>query len=96
MDKIRQTQIWKFKVNTTGDTELQMPAGARVIHVAGNPTGLTGVYLWAIVDPATALETRRFKSVGTGFGFDEFGLEHLGTAICGAFVWHVFEQINVR
>ena len=67
-----------------------MPVAARVLHVheqGGIPT------LWALVDDldGTPIERRKFRIVGTGHGDVEATDVYVGSAHCGAFVWHVFE-----
>ncbi len=80
------TQIWKYplKANTT---EIKMPAGATILHLAvqgGIPT------LWVAVNPAGELVKRRFGTHGTGHPIDHAGT-YIGTYFDGLFVWHVIE-----
>lgn len=80
---------------------IEMPWGARILHVAAQGDKLYP-YLWALVDTEERLVERVFFLVGTGQpceGIVEPPHEpippkpsnYIGTAHCGAYVWHVFE-----
>ena len=82
--------IWKFELSLTNEQDILMPKGAVLLSVktqAGAPM------LWAIVDPAEKLETRRFCIVGTGHNFDDVSMVYVGTVQQPPFVWHLFEII---
>jgi len=77
--------VWKYQV--VGDGEIQVPKGGRVLHVAeqhGRPT------VWMLVDPRASKDVWHLAVLATG----EWGVNsdwtYLGTARCGAYVWHVF------
>lgn len=89
-------RIWKYPLRTTDRQEVEMPAGASILHV-GVQDGT--VCLWAMVEPPTVPggsdEERTIWIVGTGNPVpDEVLLHsnHLGTVQQGPFVWHVYEQ----
>lgn len=68
---------------------VQMPAGARVLAVQiqnGVPC------LWAEVDTEQQLETRIFRTVGTGHELGD-GLVYVGTYQMPPLVFHVFEVL---
>lgn len=49
--------------------------------------------LWLMHPPATERHTMaRYTLVPTGQEFDPTGMDHVGSAVCGSFVWHVFRQ----
>ena len=83
------TSIWKFPLSVQNEpVAVEMPRAADVFHVAGQGGSPC---LWAVVDTEAPKETRRFLTIGTGWELpDEHGY-YLGTAHCGALVWHVFE-----
>lgn len=86
-------QIWKFTIKPSSIIEIEMPVGARIIHVQDQ---LGEAYMWAIVDPAAPLEKRSFRIVMTGEDFERTPGEYVGSfQIDGntlyAFVGHVFE-----
>ena len=85
--------IWKYEVPVTDGSDIDMPAGAKVLTVQVQHQRLC---LWVIVNPASPVETRRFKVIGTGHEHDECltALTYIGTAQMagGALVWHVFEE----
>ena len=90
--------IWKYAVPLVMPddpaTELELPAGAQVLHVGVQ--GPAEVTFWAWVDPLASLEKRRFKVYGTGWLVPASGMTYLGTAMVygtsiGDIVWHLFE-----
>jgi hypothetical protein len=46
-------------------TEIEMPEGATIIHVAFDPS-IGGMALWALTDPSAKAETRHFSVLQTG------------------------------
>lgn len=82
-------QVWKFPLPLTDLATINMPTGARVIHV--DVQGATPC-LWALVDPDAAAEPRHFRVAGTGHTLEP-DLRHLGSFLIfdGAGVFHVFE-----
>ena len=90
-------QIWKYIVYVTAPPQpLQMPVGARILHVdSQRPTG-DAVTFWAEVDPQAERETRTFMVFPTGFDIDE-GVEYVGTAMpIPELVWHLYEVAPER
>lgn len=80
--------IWKYAIDRVDVRWLEMPIGARIIHVGMQNEQIT---LWAIVDPKADCEKRAIRVVGTGNPFpDASECTHLGTVFDGPFVWHVF------
>jgi hypothetical protein len=82
--------VWKFEIPIQDRFELQMPAGAEIVHVevqAGNAC------LWALVEPERGAELRVFYLRGTGRRVEP-GLRHLGSFLLhrGEFVGHLFEE----
>lgn len=81
--------VWKFPVPLlAGEATHRMPAGAQVVHVAGQDGTPT---VWAVVDPGSFMtEARTFRVVGTGQEIPG-DAAYVGTAHCGPYVWHVWE-----
>ena len=82
--------IYKYRLELKdGVQDLGLPSGAKVLHVdqqAGIPT------LWAMVEPTASEVSRRFRVIGTGWPVVKSdSLQHIGTWLCGEYVWHVFE-----
>lgn len=83
--------IWKFPIPVTDDIEIEMPAGAEVLHVAEQAGQ---VCLWALVRPDAPVERRRFRLAGTGHAVTtDVRRRHVGTVLLhdGALVFHLFE-----
>jgi hypothetical protein len=86
--------IFKYALDIKDQQIIQMPADARLLHVGEQfVNGMTGLFLWALVDQDQPLAKRMIAIVGTDNPvFGELGA-HVGTALMtyGA-VWHVFDQ----
>lgn len=95
--------IWKYELAVTDIQKVVMPAGARILSVQGQQVEESGPgfarsatvpMLWAQVDPRNRPVERLIAIVGTGNpapDVDDPSAEYVGTAICGPFVWHVFD-----
>lgn len=90
--------IWKYKLEEPFDPSVEMPSGARILHVASQ-TG-QDVTLWVLVDTETELEVRNFVLCGTGhrIQYDMDQLAYMGTAnlhsVC--LIVHVFEVLRKK
>lgn len=84
--------VWKFVI-ADPETPVQMPRGARVLHVAEQRGD---VCVWAEVDPSMPLEPRRFVVAGTGHPLPAYRGPFLGTVLLagGALVYHVWEDLR--
>lgn len=81
--------VWKWVVPFRGGPMAPVPKGGRIVHCGADPeTGEPA--LWVEVDPEAELERRQFQIVPTGGDVPPVS-KHRGTAICGSFVWHVYE-----
>lgn len=82
--------IWKFPLAKTTYNEIEMPTGARILHVGMQGSTVT---LWAAVDPQRPLCHREFLLQGTGQELNPVidDAVHLGTVFDGHYVWHIFE-----
>lgn len=83
--------VWKFPIGPPrGMIQLEMPRGAVPLHVGRDPGGC--VCLWAMSEPEEKLETTTFLLVGTGHEIPAGvgPLDHVGSWVDGAFVWHLF------
>ena len=83
------TTIWKYPIEVVYRQEIGLPRGARVLSMQRHADGLV---VWAEVDPSAPVERRGVRVVGTGLPIGEWrsNAAHIGTAILGPFVWHVF------
>lgn len=82
--------IWKWEFPITDEFALDMPLGARIVHVdvqRGTPC------LWAIVVPDDPKVERRFRVYGTGHPITGSSQWHVGSfqMLGGHLVWHLFE-----
>ena len=76
--------------------EVFTPDGAELLSVH-NQNGF--LCLWAVVDPSNKKRPRLIEIIGTGIPIvDLTGLRRkfIGTVLSDAFVWHVFEQVEVK
>jgi hypothetical protein len=86
--------VWKFVLLLDDEVIVEMPYGAKLLHVAsqfGDPRVLT---LWALVAPTASPAMRRILIRGTGHPISlEDSRDYVGTVIVadGRIVWHVFD-----
>lgn len=88
-------RVFEYQLEVADYQTIEMPAGARVLHVAIQATALgEAPCIWALVNPDAEPVTRVFHTRGTGHELDipQGEREHLGTYMLagGAFVGHVF------
>lgn len=84
--------IFKYKLETTGLQEIEIPEDAQVLSVQGQHGFLC---LWAIVDPDKPKEKKRILLAGTGHPIPEDrNLKFIGTVqeFEGELIWHIFEE----
>jgi hypothetical protein len=90
--------IWKYPLKTTDDQVVNMPVGAKILHLAVQGETPT---LWALVEvddfldeESRVYESRRFRIFGTGHHISTWdNLAYVGSYQLGggALVFHVFE-----
>lgn len=87
--------IWKFELSSVGVVSVDMPRGAKVLHVGGQRWK---VCLWAEVDATAEKELRVFAVVGTGHHYkpeDGQSWQYVGTAqMHDGLVWHVLQFVE--
>ncbi|HEU4344263.1 MAG TPA: hypothetical protein VFU31_22115, partial [Candidatus Binatia bacterium] len=82
--------IWKFDIPLLSEFALQLPQGAKPLHVAvqhGKPM------LWCLVEPDAPRTRRIFFLATTGRPFGKIPMDYIGTFQLegGHFIGHVFE-----
>lgn len=85
--------IWKYSFTDGKDISIDWGLGSRVVHVAQQHRDAILPSVWAEhASPMEALPERRLRMVGTGhpFDLDEGKWEHVGSAVCSNYVWHVY------
>lgn len=83
--------VWKFPLNDWV-TEIDIPEGAKVVHVARQNGLMT---LWAEVDSTKPTWSRGVAIVGTGHPILVRDATHVGSILDGEFVWHIYLQDEV-
>lgn len=83
--------IWKFPLVAVKN-EIEMPAGAELLHVGLDPDGESCV--WVKVNPDALLETRRFVVTGTGHPLPSEPHKYIGTWRAERFIWHLVELLG--
>lgn len=83
-------RLFKYELQERGIAIVEMPAGAKLLHVADQ---CGAAQLWAEVDDQRKLEARRIAVLYTGFDGVPEGAVYVGTAISngGNIVRHVYE-----
>lgn len=83
-------RIWKFPTTVTAVDRVEMPRGAKLLHVGVQ--GQTIVNVWAEVDLDEPFTTRRLAHVTTGAEPPDtpyVGTYHL---VDGGFVGHIYDM----
>jgi hypothetical protein len=95
--------IHKYQLNITDFQEIEMPEGAKILHVESQPTphmlSKERLCLWAEVDDEKPLVPRRIRVFGTGHDMEhEHQLRYIGTTPMHnhALVWHVYENFILK
>ena len=83
-------RIYKYPIDLPV-TPLHIPVDAVVLHVGLDPSGESCV--WVNQDINSPNVYRDFYILGTGQSIPD-GLKYVGTYKEGAFVWHVWEDID--
>lgn len=80
-----------YKYDFEDGPELIIPwSKMNVIHVAANGQTLPTVWVEVSGDPT---ETgHKLHVLGTGWPVPDH-LEHVGSAVCGSYVWHVYKEL---
>ena len=87
--------IWKFELERVDEQMVRMPRAPRqmdedLLHV-GCQDGIHPV-VWAMVETDWPMDDRLLLVVGTGNPAPEpWDGTYVGSAICGPFVWHIFD-----
>jgi hypothetical protein len=80
--------IYKFPLVIIGKQFVELPKGARIIHIGLDPSGKAS--LWAEVDTTEPKILRVVRIVGTGHSLPEAPAKHVGSFIDGDTVLHVY------
>jgi hypothetical protein len=93
------TSIWKFEFEVDDEFTIEMPKGARILHV---DTQHEKPCIWALVVVESPKVNRRFAVRGTGHPCDDLNLYRapdersvfVGTFMMagGVFVFHLFDR----
>lgn len=79
--------IYKYPIDITSQQFIEMPKGAKLLHVALDGWGKPCI--WAQVDTDQPKVKRMFFIYGTGAPMRHHE-NYVGTFVEGKFVWHVF------
>ena len=85
--------VYKYQLNTSGRTELDLPKNAEPIRVDVQNNGL---FLWAIVEPQKQATRRVIEVFGTGHQMPDAYRIYINTFFVkeGEYVFHAFETID--
>lgn len=86
---MKDWKVFKYPFDILTIQIIELPEGARPIHVGLDPNGRC--CLWCIVHPDHRLVRRRLIVVGTGQRLGEAAeYSHVGSFLQTPFMWHVF------
>ena len=82
--------VYKYPIKIDDIVELELPAGAEILHVEAQNDKLC---LWALVDPEKPTLYRRIRIAGTGHTIKENIIRYINTfTLYEKALWfHVFE-----
>ena len=82
--------VYKYPIKIDDIVELELPAGAEILHVESQNDNL---FLWALVDPEKPTLHRRIRIAGTGHTIKENIIRYINTfTLYEKALWfHVFE-----
>lgn len=84
--------VWKQRIDLYGGpSKIDLPEGARLVHLAAEPTNRDVALMWFEVDTDAPKRPRYFAVCGTGYPIPDSGV-HVGTVIVAPFVWHVYQM----
>ena len=92
--------IWKYDIPITGeDIIIDMPFGSKILlfQLQNDEFQIEIPTIWVLVQKDMPLETRVFKSYGTGMEIENTeNLIYIGTVVMnvGIFVYHLFEKVK--
>jgi hypothetical protein len=82
--------VFKYPVNAGADS-MELPLGAEILKIDSQNGS---VFLWALVSPEQVITaTQKIYVTGTGFIFEDSGMEHVNTFFLDAMVFHVFKEV---
>jgi hypothetical protein len=85
--------IFKYPITITRFQSVEMPDGAKPIHVGLSPDGTPCI--WAEVNTENPIINHSVNVVGTGHDITNLTFKrHVGTFLQGPFVWHVYFADN--
>jgi hypothetical protein len=82
--------IWRFPIPAKSEFELELPQGARVVHVGCKDDAPD---MWVLLDKDAEPELRGFLVLATGERVPDRSRDYLGTFFTddGQLVWHLFD-----
>lgn len=86
--------IFKYPVEVAYFFQLELPLGAKFVHIAPGTKYSEKISLWFEVDTEEQdRTTRTFHIVGTGNPIPAAATQHIGSVIMFPFVWHIYEEM---
>lgn len=89
-------QIWKFPLTPGELNVIEVPFDAEILSV-GCPSIKNRLVesdypvVWVLGTPTMNRRKMRFKVIGTGWDFDDYACQFIGTAYqTSGLVWHIF------
>jgi len=82
------TTIYKYPIRIEDEQMIEMPFGAKCIHVGLDPDETPCI--WAKVESTNTPEPVRVFIAGTGHPLPDEPAEHVGSFKQAGFMWHVF------
>lgn len=89
--------IWKYQINLNdlARHDIEVPIGATPVLVADQHGHSGYISIWYRCDPTAPKSKRRIQIVGTGWVEINPLAVHLGSVVCGDYVWHLFDTTEL-
>lgn len=84
--------IYKYHLLLTG-RNIGLPVGSQVVNV-GEQEGKITLWIEEEYADMPVMEDRHFLVYATGEPFNPTNKTHVGTALVGEYVWHVYEVVK--
>ena len=93
--------VYKYKLSMDDEADVEMPKGARILHIAWQDAGhqdvlrrpAGSIQIWAMVDSDAEMEIRRFNVRGTGHPCVGIHADdYISTVFVRDLVFHIFEN----
>lgn len=85
--------VYKYPIPLITGGEETLPLRGKIVHVGTQDSFPDVISVWAEYDDSVEPTDVRLFVVGTGHRIYPESAEHVGSAIAGQYVWHVYREV---